>query len=86
MKNASALKAIAEVEVDVAVKLAETSLSLGEILELRPGTTLSFAEKADESLSLEVDGVTVGRGHAVQRKGQLGFMLEALKEDRAANS
>ncbi len=80
MDKSPALKAVSDVEVPVAVKLAETTMSLEEILALRPGSTLSFPQETDVALKLEVDGVALGEGYAVERAGQLGLQLEKLQE------
>jgi flagellar motor switch/type III secretory pathway protein FliN len=70
------LHSVAGVQVAVTARLAARSLTLGEILELRPGRTVSFPHHVDEPVFLEVDGVTVGRGHVVERGGELGFLIE----------
>ncbi|MBN1442283.1 MAG: FliM/FliN family flagellar motor switch protein [Planctomycetes bacterium] len=78
MKRTPPLKAVTDIEVEVSVELAETSLSLQEILDLRPGASISFADRPDRFLLLEVDGVPVGKGRAVERAGRLGIRLEAM--------
>ena len=76
MNSVAAMNAIAEVEVPVAVTLAEAELSIAEILAIRPGTTLPFPQSVDARLTLTVNGVDVGSGQAVERRGRLGFILD----------
>lgn len=82
MEQKAALRAVSDIEVDVSVRLAETSLSLAEILELRPGCTLSFPQGVGAPLSLEIDGAVVGLGVAVERRGRLGLRIEELVPSR----
>ena len=78
MKRTSPLQAVTDVDVEVSVQLAETVLPLEQILELRPGATLSFPSRPDRPLIIEVDGVPIGRGQAVERAGRLGCLVESL--------
>ena len=73
----SSLKAVSEVEVPVVVRLAGTTLTLDEILRLRPGSTLRFTQSVDDPVTLEVDGVSVGSGTVVEQDGRLGVRLES---------
>ncbi|MCZ6794855.1 MAG: FliM/FliN family flagellar motor C-terminal domain-containing protein [Planctomycetota bacterium] len=70
--------AVGEVEVTVTVVLAESTRSLEEVLSLGPGATLDLGQPPETRLALEVDGVRIGSGHVVERRGRLGFRLDEL--------
>jgi len=83
MEKSPGWKAMNGVEVELAARLGERVLELEEVLALRPGSTIPLSERADQPLRLEVDGVPLAEGFAVEKDGRLGFEVERLLEDGA---
>jgi flagellar motor switch/type III secretory pathway protein FliN len=75
---------VVDLEVPVAVVLAERSVPLAEILELRPGAVLELGRRHDDPLPLLVNGARVGSGKAVDIGERLGFLLETVDSAAAA--
>lgn len=81
------MQAMRGVDVTVAARLGETSLSVREILDLRPGATVAFPQKVALPVYLEVNGNAMARGHIVERAGRLGFLLtETCSRERSTRA
>ena len=72
---------IVDLEVPVSVLLAERSVSLEEILELRPGKLLDFQCDPDRPLEMFVNGSCIGRGRAVDLGEKLAFLLQDVRSE-----
>lgn len=69
-------------ELEIVVSLASAEIRLGELVDLRPGSTLRFPQRVDEPLELEIDGRRVGSARAVSRDGRLGVRIETASFER----
>jgi flagellar motor switch protein FliN/FliY len=47
------------------VELGRRHLSIADVLQLSPGSTVEFSKSADEPLDIRVNGQLVARGEAV---------------------
>ena len=72
------VKTILSLEVPVVVVLAERTMTVGEVLSLRPGTILEVDKTAEEDLSLRVNNRDVGSGTAVKVGENFGLRIEAI--------
>ena len=65
-------------EVPVSVRLCETTLSVGEVLALRPGALLEFPQHHEDPLPLYLNESLVGYGYAADLEDSLGFVVESI--------
>ena len=83
-KSASDLEAVFDVPVSVSAVLGRTSMDVGELLKLGPGTVLELDRKVGEAIDIFVNNRLVARGEVVLVKERLGVtMTEIIKADRA---
>jgi len=71
-------RSLLKIRVPVSVTLATTKLSIGDIVEMVPGTILQFEKMCDETLSLEVGGHRVAEGETVKVGDKFGLRLTAM--------
>jgi len=69
---------ILSLEVPVVVVLAERTLTVGEVLGLRPGSILEVEKTADEDLSLRINNRDVGAGTAVKVGENFGLRIASI--------
>jgi flagellar motor switch protein FliN len=72
------LRRIMRLKVPVIVKLADKKLSLGDIIDLSPGSIVEFSRSADTPLELLVNNMTIGRGVAVKVGEKFGLRIDEL--------
>lgn len=72
------VKTILSLEVPVVVVLAERTMTVGEVLGLRPGTILEVDKAADEDLSLRINNREVGAGVAVKVGENFGLRIASI--------
>ncbi|MEQ8317990.1 MAG: FliM/FliN family flagellar motor C-terminal domain-containing protein [Phycisphaerales bacterium] len=72
------VKTILSLEVPVVVVLAERTMTVGDVLGLRPGTILEVDKSAEDDLSLRVNNRDVGSGTAVKVGENFGLRIEAI--------
>ncbi len=66
---------ILRIEVPLLVQLAERKLTLGEVLELTPGSILELPKTADEELEILVNNKVIGTGNAVKVGENFGIRV-----------
>lgn len=71
-------KTILSLDVPVVVVLAERTMTLGEVLALRPGTILEVQKSADQDLSLRINNRGVGTGTAVKVGENFGLRIATI--------
>jgi flagellar motor switch protein FliN/FliY len=69
---------LVDLDVPVAVIVAERSIPLSDILDFRPGVVIELERRCDQPLDLHVNGSRVGSGRAVDAGDRLGFLLETV--------
>jgi flagellar motor switch protein FliN/FliY len=72
------IRRILRLEVPVIVKLADKRLSLGDIIDLSPGSIVEFTKSAEQSLELMVNNKMVGRGVAVKVGEKFGLRIDEI--------
>ncbi len=79
--NSQALaRAIGATKVDVTAFLAETVITMGELLGLQPGDTIQTAKPADAKIILQVNGMNKFAGRIGRHKDQLAIKITRLAE------
>ena len=71
----SSVQRILDIEVPVRVSFGATTRSLGEILQLAPGTRLELDSAADEPVVLTVNNKVFARGEVVVVEGHYGVRI-----------
>jgi flagellar motor switch protein FliN/FliY len=71
-------RSLLKIKVPVSVTLATSRLSIGDIVELVPGTILQFDKMCDETLGLEVGGIQVAEGETVKVGDKFGLRLTSI--------
>lgn len=72
------VKSILSLEVPVVVVLAERTLTVGEVLGLRPGSILEVTKTAEEDLALRINNRDVGAGTAVKVGENFGLRIASI--------
>jgi flagellar motor switch protein FliM len=67
-----------DLPVEVTCELARVTMTAREILELRPGSTISLAKAVDTAVDLVAGGRVIARGELVDLEGQLGVRISSL--------
>lgn len=73
------LRRIVRIQAPVIVKLAEKKLTLGEIVDLSPGSIVEFARNADQPLELLINNKVIGHGTAVKVGEKFGLRIDEIK-------
>jgi flagellar motor switch protein FliN/FliY len=72
------VRRILKVAVPVIVKLADKRLSLGDIIDISPGSIIEFAKSAEQPLELLVNNQSIGRGIAVKVGEKFGLRIDQI--------
>jgi flagellar motor switch protein FliN len=64
-----------DVPVELAVEIGRTRMTIGETLELRPGSVVSLDRLAGEPVDLLVNGKRIARGEVVAVDEEFGLRL-----------
>jgi flagellar motor switch protein FliN/FliY len=76
--RAASFERLYDLPVTVAVTLAERRTQLGELLQLAPGTLLTFEKPCEELLDLYVGNQLVCRGEAVKVGDKFGLRITSM--------
>ena len=76
------LENIATAVVSLSAVLAETKISLGDLLELRVGDYLDTGKSAASPTMLRIEGKNKFRGEPCQRKGKAAFRITSVADPR----
>ncbi len=71
-------KAVLGIKTDVSVTLARQKVPLGRIVDLVPGSMLTFDSHCDEPLVLEVGGHPIALGETVKIGDKFGLRIREI--------
>ena len=71
----AALDLLMDLEIPIHIRLGRTTLLLGEVLALDPGSLVMFSHPPEEPADLVVNGQVVARGAVVQVQGNYGLRI-----------
>ena len=74
----SYMRSLLRVSVPVCVQLATKKESVREIVEMAPGSILSFEKACDQALQLSVSGHIIAEGEAVKIGEKFGFRVSQV--------
>jgi flagellar motor switch protein FliN/FliY len=69
------LRRLSDVPIDLTVEIGRTRLTVGETLDLRPGSILTLNRMAGEPVDLLVNGTPIARGEVVVIDEQFGVRI-----------
>ncbi len=71
-------RAVLAIETPVCVTLARKNVSLERIINLVPGSMLTFDAHCDEPLTLEVGGQSIAKGETVKIGDKFGLRIREI--------
>ncbi len=74
-QRAADLRRLSDVPVEVTVEMGRTRMTVGETLELRPGSIVALDRMAGEPVDLLVNGTAIARGEVVVIDEQFGLRI-----------
>lgn len=77
------LRRLSEVPVDLTVEMGRTRMTVGETLELRPGSIVALNRMAGEPVDLLVNGTLIAHGEVVVIDEQFGLRITDVLGDSA---
>jgi flagellar motor switch protein FliN/FliY len=78
------LRRLSDVPVDLTVEIGRTRMTVGETLQLRPGSIVSLNRTAGEPVDLLVNGTRIACGEVVVVDEEFGLRItEVLHDERA---
>ena len=75
------LRRLSEVPVDLTVEMGRTRMTVGETLELRPGSIVALNRMAGEPVDLLVNGTPIAHGEVVVIDEQFGLRITDVLGD-----
>lgn len=82
MKVAEAIAPLANVPVDIEVRLDERVMSLREILHLECGHVIRLKRSAGENIDILASGALIGSGEVVVIEDTIGVRITDFREER----
>jgi len=74
----SYLRSLLSIQVPVVVNLAETKMTVDEVVHLGPGAIIQFEKSCEEMLSLEAGGHKIADGEAVKVGEKFGLRITSI--------
>ncbi|MCW2950851.1 MAG: flagellar motor switch protein FliN [Conexibacter sp.] len=75
---------LSDVPVELAVEIGRTRMTVGETLELRPGSIVVLNRMAGEPVDLLVNGTPIARGEVVVIDEEFGLRITDVLGDETA--
>ena len=72
------VQSILRLDVPVVVVLAERTMQVNEVIQLRPGAILEVDKSAEQDLTLRINNRDVGTGSAVKVGENFGLKIAAI--------
>mgnify|MGYP001029470380 CR=1 FL=1 len=72
------VKSILSLDVPVVVVLAERTMRVNEVLQLRPGAILEVEKTAEQDLTLRINNRDIGTGSAVKVGENFGLKIDTI--------
>ena len=83
--SAGDLRRLSDVPVDLTVEIGRTRMTVGETLQLRPGSIVSLNRTAGEPVDLLVNGTRIARGEVVVVDEEFGLRITEVLRDADAD-
>ena len=75
LSSVTDMRRLAAVPVDLSVEMGRTRMTVGQTLELRPGSIITLNRMAGEPVDLLVNGAAIARGEVVVIDEQFGLRV-----------
>src|SRR3979409_1927814 len=76
--DGAALRRLPDVRVELAVEIGRTRMTIGQTLELRPGSVVSLNRLAGEPVDLLINGKPIARGEGVVIDEEFGLRVPGV--------
>lgn len=76
------VRTILGLDVPVVVVLAERTMTVGEVLGLRPGAIVEVEKTAEQDLTLRINNRDIGTGTAVKVGENFGLRISGIGSQR----
>jgi len=87
LSSVTDMRRLAAVPVDLSVEMGRTRMTVGQTLELRPGSIITLNRMAGEPVDLLVNGAAIARGEVVVIDEQFGLRVtEVLGHSTSAET
>lgn len=84
--DAGELSRLTDVTVELAVEIGRTRMTLGQTLELGPGSVVTLDRQADKPVDLLVNGKVIARGEVVVTGEEFGLRVTEVVAPSAARN
>ena len=71
-------RSLLQIKLPVVVTLARKRQPVGQILKLGPGSIIQFEKSCEETLEMEIGGLSVATGEAVKVGDKFGLRVNAM--------
>ncbi len=78
------MRRLSDVPVELSVEIGRTRMTVGETLQLRPGSIVTLERLAGEPVDLLVNGTPIARGEVVVVDEQFGLRVTEVVEGEPA--
>ena len=78
------LRRLHDVPVELAVEIGRTRMTIGQTLELRPGSVVSLNRLAGEPVDLLINGKPIARGEVVVIDEEFGLRVTEVLAPKSA--
>ncbi len=76
--QSASLAALSQLALQVDVRLGSTEITIGELLELRPGSALTMGGPVDAPVEVLVGNQVIARGELVAVEDELGVRITEI--------
>jgi flagellar motor switch protein FliN/FliY len=84
-RNGADLRRLSEVLMELSVEIGRTRMTVGEMLQLRPGSIVTLERLSGEPVDLLVNGTPIARGEVVIVDEQFGLRVTEIVEGDAGD-
>jgi flagellar motor switch protein FliN/FliY len=85
-QNGTDLRRLSDVPMELSVEIGRTCMTVGETLQLRPGSIVTLARLAGEPVDLLVNGTPIARGEVVIVDEEFGLRVTEIVEGDLATA
>jgi flagellar motor switch/type III secretory pathway protein FliN len=71
-------RSLLKVRVPISIELASRRESVGDVINLAPGSIIKFEKNCEELLQMVIGGQTVAQGEAVKIGDKFGFRVSSM--------
>lgn len=81
MSKLEQLENLSRIPLKVSAVLGKTSLTIGQLLQMEPGTVLELDREVDDEIDVCVNGSPVAKGELMVENGRLGITITRILDN-----